>query len=163
MVRAISLRPEGHREGHRAFTIIELMVVVAMITTLVALAIPALGSALDAAKGARAIGDLRTLQIQIAQYDVLRGSLPDDLDQLGRGDFKDPWGNPYQYLNFATLGKGGKGQMRKDKFLVPINSRYDLYSMGKDGQTQSALTAKASWDDVIRANDGAFLGLAAEY
>ncbi|MDA2929226.1 prepilin-type N-terminal cleavage/methylation domain-containing protein [Acidobacteria bacterium AH-259-O06] len=163
MVRAISLRPEGHREGHRAFTIIELMVVVAMITTLVALAIPALGSALDAAKDARAIGDLRTLQIQIAQYDVLRGRLPDGLDQLGRVDLRDPWGNPYQYLNFATLGKEGKGKMRKDHFLVPINSRYDLYSMGKDGESNAPLTAKASRDDIVRANDGAFLGLASEY
>ncbi|MFQ5930741.1 MAG: prepilin-type cleavage/methylation domain-containing protein, partial [Acidobacteriota bacterium] len=99
----------------------------------------------------------------IAQYDVLRGSLPGDLDQLGRGDLRDPWGNPYQYLNFGTLGKGGKGKMRKDKFLVPINSRYDLYSMGKDGKSTPPLTAKNSWDDVIRANDGAFLGLGSEY
>ncbi|MDA2924078.1 prepilin-type N-terminal cleavage/methylation domain-containing protein [Acidobacteria bacterium AH-259-L09] len=167
IVPAISLRSEGHpqpveraREGHRAFTIIEMMVVVAMITTLVALAIPALGSALDAAKGARAIGDLRTLQTEIAQYDVLRGSLPDNVDQLGRGDLRDPWGNPYQYLNYATATKG---QMRKDKFLVPINSRYDLYSMGKDGESKPPLPNPVSWDDIIRANDGAFLGLAAEY
>ena len=46
---------------------------------------------------------------------------------------------------------------------MPLNSTYDLYSMGKDGQSQSPLTAKASLDDVIRANDGGFIGLAAHY
>ena len=44
------------------------------------------------------------------------------------------------------------GKMRKNRFLVPINSEYDLYSMGKDGKTQMPLTAKASRDDVIFAN-----------
>ena len=52
---------------------------------------------------------------------------------------------------------------RKDRFLVPINSTYDLYSVGKDGKTVAALTAKASKDDIVRANDGAFIGLAVKY
>jgi general secretion pathway protein G len=35
--------------------------------------------------------------------------------------------------------------------------------MGKDGKTAAPLTAKASRDDVIRANDGRFIGLGSEY
>ena len=50
--------------------------------------------------------------------------------------------------------------MLKDRFLVPINSDFDLYSMGKDGKSQMPLTAKDSRDDIIRANDGAYIGLA---
>jgi hypothetical protein len=38
-----------------------------------------------------------------------------------------------------------------------------LYSRGKDGLTNRILTHVASLDDVIRGNDGAFLGLAAKY
>jgi general secretion pathway protein G len=53
--------------------------------------------------------------------------------------------------------------MRKDRFLVPINTFFDLYSMGKDGQSVSPLTAQASRDDVIWANDGAFIGRASDY
>jgi general secretion pathway protein G len=53
--------------------------------------------------------------------------------------------------------------MRKDRFLVPINTDYDLYSMGKDGRSSPPLTAKASRDDIIRANDGAYIGLASNY
>jgi general secretion pathway protein G len=44
-----------------------------------------------------------------------------------------------------------------------LNTDYDLYSMGKDGKTKGPLTAKDSHDDVIRANDGRFIGLASEY
>ena len=72
----------------------------------------------------------------------------------------DPWGNPFQYTN---LGTAPPGAARKDKFLVPINSDFDLYSMGPDGESVAALTAKPSRDDIIRANDGGFVGLASEY
>ena len=67
---------------------------------------------------------------------------------------------------YAAQGGGGnasKGKPRKDRFLHPINSDYDLYSMGKDGESVEPLTAKKSHDDVIRANDGGFVGLAAEF
>ena len=101
--------------------------------------------------------------------------LPESLATIGRASLLDPWGSPYQYLNFelATGGAGdnkgkGKGKgfptgARMDRFLVPINSTYDLYSMGKDGKTVVALTAKDSIDDIVRANDGGFIGLAAKY
>ncbi len=62
-------------------------------------------------------------------------------------------------------GGGGPpaGQARKDRFLVPINSDYDLYSKGQDGESVAPLTAKKSQDDVVRANDGAFVGLAVNF
>jgi general secretion pathway protein G len=58
---------------------------------------------------------------------------------------------------------GGVGGARKDRFLVPINSDFDIYSMGRDGQTVAPLTAKKSHDDIIRASDGGFYGLAAYF
>jgi general secretion pathway protein G len=54
----------------------------------------------------------------------------------------------------------GNGQARKDRFLVPLNDDYDLYSMGKDGTSSPPLTAKVSQDDIIRANNGSYVGLA---
>ncbi|MFO0774683.1 MAG: pilin [Nitrospiraceae bacterium] len=66
-----------------------------------------------------------------------------------------------------TVAEAAQGEPpakpRKDRFLHPINSDYDLYSMGKDGESVEPLTAKKSHDDVIRANDGAFVGLAAQF
>jgi general secretion pathway protein G len=55
------------------------------------------------------------------------------------------------------------GKARKDKNLVPINSEFDLYSAGRDGDTLPPLVAKPSRDDVVRANDGRFVGLASTY
>ncbi|MEK6802752.1 MAG: prepilin-type N-terminal cleavage/methylation domain-containing protein [Nitrospirota bacterium] len=63
----------------------------------------------------------------------------------------------------AGAGNGSAGKPRKDRLLHPINSDYDLYSMGKDGESVEPLTAKKSHDDVIRANDGSFVGLAVEF
>jgi general secretion pathway protein G len=64
------------------------------------------------------------------------------------------------YLN---LQGPNKGLARKNKNLTPLNSDFDLYSMGKDGDSSAPLTAQTSRDDVIRANDGRFLGLASDY
>lgn len=63
----------------------------------------------------------------------------------------------------AAGGNASRGRPRKDRFLHPINSDYDLYSMGKDGESVEPLTARKSHDDVIRANDGSFVGLAVEF
>ncbi|MDE2305741.1 MAG: prepilin-type cleavage/methylation domain-containing protein, partial [Gammaproteobacteria bacterium] len=84
-----------------------------------------------------------------------------DLATIGMSALVDPWGRPYQYLSFTGLN--GNGQMRKDKNLVPINTQYDLYSLGADGQSRLPLTAPVSQDDVILANDGNYIGLASKY
>ena len=52
---------------------------------------------------------------------------------------------------------------RKDRNLVPINSDFDFFSMGKDRRSTAALTAQHSRDDIIRASDGGFIGLGADY
>ena len=58
---------------------------------------------------------------------------------------------------------GGVGGARKDRFLVPINSDFDIYSMGKDKDTIAPLNPPKSHDDVIRATDGGFYGLAKNF
>ena len=52
---------------------------------------------------------------------------------------------------------------RKDGNLVPINTKYDLCSFGKDGKSKAPLRAKDSHDDIIYANDGGYIGLASEF
>ncbi len=145
----------------RGFTLVELLIAMAIATTLAALAIPSLLRSIDNAHVVQAVGDLDAMEADIEAYDQLNDSLPNTLADIGRDQLLDPWGHPYQYLNFADVK--GKGSMRKDRFLVPLNSTYDLYSMGKDGMSVPPITAKASHDDIIRANDGAYLGLASNY
>jgi hypothetical protein len=59
--------------------------------------------------------------------------------------------------------KRAHGHARKDHSLVPINTDFDLYSMGPDGRSSPPLTAQHSRDDIVRANNGAFIGIASEY
>jgi len=143
------------------FTFIELVVVIAIVGTLTGIGIPAYSIYIDKAKMIKTITEIRILEKEIIIYHEAKDSLPETLDNIDRADLKDPWGNPYQYLNIETAT--GQGKMRKDRFLVPINSDFDLYSMGKDCKSHPPLTAKASHDDIIRANNGEFIGLASEY
>jgi general secretion pathway protein G len=51
-----------------------------------------------------------------------------------------------------------KNRDEKRPFLVPINTNYDLYNMGPDGRSGTPLTANHSRDDIIRANNGEYIG-----
>jgi general secretion pathway protein G len=152
------MAPFHHRR--RGFTLIEMMIVAVITGILAALAIPNYTRIRDRAMVARAIGDIDAIQFDLQEYVLRNGSLPTTLAGIDRAGLEDPWGNPYQYLPIAGSGKGG---FRKDRFLVPINSDYDLYSMGADGASQGPLSAKASQDDIVRANDGGFVGLAKDF
>ena len=52
---------------------------------------------------------------------------------------------------------------RQDRFLRPVNRDFDIFSRGPDGETSDNLTDPYSLDDIIRANDGGFVGIAADY
>jgi general secretion pathway protein G len=148
------------RSSRRAFTLVEILAAMTIIGLLVGLAIPKLTEAVDKAKVARAIGDLRAMAVELGS----QSTLPPTLAGIGRAGRTDPWGRQYVYYRFpAGKGKAPPAGARKDRFLVPINSEYDLYSVGKDGGSAAPLTAKASLDDVIVANDGGFVGLARKY
>jgi general secretion pathway protein G len=149
--------------GRRGFTLVEIMIVVAIIGTLSAMAVPNYLKYREKGKIAVAITDVRIIEKQIAIYAIDTGELPDSLNDLSNSNRIDPWGNTYQYLRIDGGIVKGKGEMRKDHFMVPVNTDYDLYSMGKDGKSQSSFTAKASRDDVVRANNGGFVGLVSDY
>ena len=51
---------------------------------------------------------------------------------------------------------------RRDRFLVPINSTFDLYSQGKDGNSVPPLSGPGA-DDIVRGNDGGFIGLGSRF
>jgi general secretion pathway protein G len=152
----------GGRWPRRGFSLLELVIVVAVSTLLMTIAIPGYQKYVLRAKDAAAIADIGQIQLAINRYAAANnGAPPPDLATINMAAKLDPWDNAYFYLNFA--GAKGKGGFRKDKNLVPINTDYDLYSAGPDGQTVGPLTAKVSQDDVVRANDGSFIGVAADY
>lgn len=154
-------RQHKSRRHQTAFSIIELMVVVAIAGVLMGVAVPAYQEYIERSKSYETIADLTAMAVEIESYLIENGRLPLSLVEIGRGSSVDQWGNPYQYLNISTAK--GNGMLRKDKNLVPINTDFDLYSKGPDGASVSPLTAKPSRDDIIRANNGGFYGVAEDY
>ena len=144
------------------FSLLEAMLVVALVAILAAVALPTYKSYMDRAKVGRIVGDFGNIELAISKYRLSNNdTLPPTLDAIGYGNLRDPWNRPYSYLPFDA--STSRGRMRKDRNLVPINSDYDLYSVGEDGDTAPPLTARPSRDDVVRAADGHFIGLAQDY
>ncbi|MSM40221.1 MAG: prepilin-type N-terminal cleavage/methylation domain-containing protein [Geobacter sp.] len=139
---------------NRGFTLIELIVVTAILGVLALMAIPAYNSYVNSSKIARAEGDIRTMENDITAYLVDRGTLPDNLNDIGRGTLRDPWGNPYEYYNFAV---GGKTPLQ-DLGLHDLNSEFDLYSKGPDGASAADYSDPSSADDIVRSGDGGYVG-----
>jgi general secretion pathway protein G len=145
------------------FTLVELLIAVAILAVLAAIAVPTYRSYYDRAKVAQAKSDVRGLENIINRYFSDNRQYPDSLADIGKAGMLDPWNHAYQYLKLFPYDKKNAGKARKDHNLHPINSDFDLYSMGKDGKTATPLTAGPSRDDIVRANNGRFLGLGSDY
>ena len=159
-IKIFSQLPRHRNEGSSGFTLIELLTVIAIIATLAAIAIPVYSNQIENARITKAVLEIRMLDKEISLYRMDNKDLPNTLDDVGYGGLLDPWGNPYQFANHANIPPGKR---RKYKSTVPLNTDFDLYSMGPDGKTQAPITAKAGYDDIIRASDGGYVGPASEY
>lgn len=163
-LNVILRHPRAHLRRAVAFTFIELLIVMALGITLMAIAIPMYSSYVQEARLMKAIVDINLIENALNAYERDNGSLPEALESIAQYleiDTPDPWGEQYRYLLIAGV-KNPVG-VRKDKFLVPLNNDYDLYSMGKDRLTQTPLTAAKALDDIIRAADGQYVGLASGF
>lgn len=118
----------------RAFTLIELMVVVVILGLLATIMMPKILGKPEQARRVKAKADIRSIQSALAMFKTDTGSFPTTSEGLEvlvtnpgiRGYSKDgyldalqtdPWGNPYVYIS--------PGVHSKD---------YDLESYGKDGE-----------------------------
>lgn len=154
--RALNWR--GDRSG---FSLLELMIAMALIATLSAMVVPQLIDARERTRIAETITTITAISLDLQRYRDLNGRYPVSLAEAGLDGQLDPWGGGYRYMVIEGI-RGVRG-LRKDRFLVPLNTDYDLYSIGPDGHTRAPLNAPVSADDVIRANNGIFIGPAAEF
>jgi len=164
--RLLRIKPgiRGPRtRGAPGFTLIELMISVAIIGTLAAIAIPQYGSFKHRARVAVVISDINNISKAIFLYNLDNNEYPDTLVDVGMQNMRDPWGQAYAYLKIEGAANPGQGALRKDHSMVPVNSDFDLYSIGPDGQTASPFTAQSSKDDIVRANNGRYIGLVSNY
>jgi general secretion pathway protein G len=155
----------GVQPGPRStgFTLVELAISLAIAAILGAISLPAYDAYLERARIKIAVLDIRRLETLIEAYKLQWETYPPTLAAVDAANMRDPWGNPYAYLRIQGGGLKDKGKLRKDKFLNPLNSDFDLYSAGPDGDSKTPLTAPVSHDDIIRANNGGFVGTAEDF
>jgi general secretion pathway protein G len=146
------------------FTLLEIMFACAIAALLMAIAVPVYRSTIEKQKIKVCVNDLLKISMALERYRTAHGlHLPDSLDELENITREDPWGFEYRYLNFSSDEKGIKGKIRKDHNLHPLNSEFDLYSVGPDGKSVPPLTGKPSRDDIVFARDGGFIGPAKDF
>jgi general secretion pathway protein G len=150
---------EYYRPRQFGVTLLELMAVLAVVAVLGSLAVPAFNNYVQRSRTARAIGDIGTISLQLYRWQLNAQMFPATLAEAGIV-VTDPWGRPYEYTRVEGTPYN---ELRKDHNLHPINTDFDLYSVGPDGDTQKPLTTQASRDDIIRANNGTYIGVAANY
>jgi general secretion pathway protein G len=124
-----------HKQRHVGFTLVEVMVVVVILGILAVLIVPRVIGRTEEARAAAAKHDIATIMQSLKLYHLDNGRYPTNeqglqalvtrpqsppappnwkpyLDKVP----KDPWGNPYQYLNPGVHGE------------------VDVFSLGADGQ-----------------------------
>jgi general secretion pathway protein G len=143
--------------GH---TLIELLLAVGIVGILIAVALPYYGDYKERIRTNQAAEDIVALSVLVQTYMSNNHGYPESLSDINMAEKLDPWGRPYAYYN---IDAHGKGHARKDHALNPLNTDFDLYSLGHDGISASQITQKASLDDVIRAGNGGFVGIAATF
>lgn len=126
----------------KSFTLIELLLVIAIIAALIGIAIPNVMKMRERGKSAKAKSDLRTLQTAVENYYVHKSAYPASLGELTAATPRvikvlptDPFSKsdaPYGYERGGTQ-----------------NSYYVIYSIGVDRDGIAAITG----DDEIEENN----------
>jgi general secretion pathway protein G len=138
-----------------------MVMVCAVVVLLAVVSLPIYRNIIENTRTSRAIADVQAISIMIDNYRLSFGRYPDTLADLQTALPADPWGTAYQYINYANIV--GPDPRRTDQFGVPLNINYDLYSMGPDRSSSPPITDAVSRDDIIRANEGRFVGAASHY
>jgi general secretion pathway protein G len=150
---------ENRTTSNSGFTFLELLIAMVIVAVLASLAFGSFAKFKELARVARCCEEIRSLEREIAAYATEKGELPPDLIAINRQDLKDPWGHPYHYHPAVLpVDPANFGPNNRLDTVGPINTDFDLYSLGSESTYDQSVNADVSKDDVIRASDGSFVG-----
>jgi general secretion pathway protein G len=147
MIQSMTIRRRSTKRSD-GFTLVELLIVVAIIGMIAAIAIPNLINAVDKGKQKRTMADLHAIGTAVESYSVDHTYYPTASDSTALKATIDPvyikamprvdgWAHPFQ-VDSAQLS-------------------YTLYSQGKDGSgTDCAAGQTSTFDDQICFSQGHF-------
>lgn len=158
---AVQLRKARPANRQSGISLIELVIALAVLVVTVSVAIPAYNGYRKEAQLNAIVNQMVQIELVLQDYRLNEGAYPETLEEAGTAR-DDPWGQPYRYLPLENR-PDNLNDARKDHNLHPINSDFDLYSVGADGHTVKPLTGDPSKDDIIRARNGAFHGYGQDY
>jgi len=146
--------------GNRGFTLVELIVVCAVLGVLAAMAMPAYNGYVNSTKNAACSSDIRTIEKAITAWLLENNASTPKSSLGGEGgmgitNLLDPWKREYVY--HLHTDPVDDDLALKDPAFKYLNTDYDLYSLGADGASE-AEPATTTADDVVRSNDGGFVG-----
>lgn len=105
--------------------------------------------------------DPRRNDVDPIDFDLLEGRIGRSIDQLERSAIDLSLINAGNFPLFS--GVRTEDTRRRDRYMFPLNTDFDLFSLGPDHATSTSLGEPSGLDDVIRANNGGFFGVAANY
>jgi prepilin-type N-terminal cleavage/methylation domain-containing protein len=148
-VRAMNSR---HCSTSRGFSLVELLIVCAVIGLVAAIAIPNLINAIERGRQARTIGDLRGLSTGIAMYQQDFAKFPVVADWVGAAVLED---SLQAYMGVFNELDG----WRKPFMYLSDGNNYTLASYGMNGTADLPWTLGAThfFDDDVVVNNGVII------
>jgi prepilin-type N-terminal cleavage/methylation domain-containing protein len=150
----------NHKIGDNGFTLVELIVVCAILGVLALMALPALTDFKTKVRVSRCADEIRTIEKDIIAFAAENGHYPANLTEIKRNTLMDPWGHQFIYTP-------GGGYLDRDGVSLLNDDSFDLYSKGEDGITDGAGDLSSdpgpSMDDVVRGGNGSEVALGSDY